>query len=68
MLRGAAVLRMESVAPLERTVGSYDAVLISKAHAAVDQELLARHAKLVIDTRNAMAPWVDVLAGRLVRA
>ena len=61
-------LRMESVALDERTVGSYDAVLISTAHASVDYELLARNAKLVVDTRNAMAPWADVLAGRLVKA
>jgi UDP-N-acetyl-D-glucosamine dehydrogenase len=61
-------LRMESVALDERTIGSYDAVLISTAHAAVDYELLARHAKLVVDTRNAMAPWAGELAGRLVKA
>jgi UDP-N-acetyl-D-glucosamine dehydrogenase len=61
-------LRMDSVALDERTIGSYDAVLISTAHAAVDYELLARNAKLVVDTRNAMAPWADVLAGRLVKA
>ena len=36
-------------------LAGYDAVLISTDHDAVDYELLASSAKLVIDTRNAMA-------------
>jgi UDP-N-acetyl-D-glucosamine dehydrogenase len=36
-------------------LAGYDAVLISTDHDAVDYELLARSAKLVVDTRNAMA-------------
>lgn len=34
-------------------IGGYDAVLIATDHDGVDYEELARHAKLVIDTRNA---------------
>jgi UDP-N-acetyl-D-glucosamine dehydrogenase len=37
------------------TVGAFDAVLISTDHDAVDYRLLAEHAKLIVDTRNAMA-------------
>ncbi len=37
------------------TVGTYDAVLIATDHDAVDYALLARHAKLIVDTRNACA-------------
>jgi UDP-N-acetyl-D-glucosamine dehydrogenase len=33
----------------------YDAVLIATHHRAVDYTLLARHARLIVDTRNAMA-------------
>jgi UDP-N-acetyl-D-glucosamine dehydrogenase len=36
-------------------LASFDAVLISTHHAAVDCGELAKHAKLIIDTRNAMA-------------
>jgi len=35
-------------------VGSYDAVIIATAHDAVDHEAVARVAKLVVDTRNAI--------------
>jgi UDP-N-acetyl-D-glucosamine dehydrogenase len=61
-------LRLESVALDDPTVGSYDAVLISTAHAAVDYGLIARSARLVVDTRNAMAPWAEEMVGRLVKA
>ena len=37
-----------------QTLTSFDAVLISTHHAAVDYAQLAQHAKLIIDTRNAM--------------
>jgi UDP-N-acetyl-D-glucosamine dehydrogenase len=36
-------------------LGEFDAVLISTDHDAVDYGLIAKHAKLVVDTRNAMA-------------
>lgn len=39
--------------PLERA-GDYDVVLISTAHDGVDYAKLAKDAKLIIDTRNAM--------------
>jgi len=35
-------------------ITSYDAVLISTDHDAVDYALLAKHAKLIVDTRNVM--------------
>jgi UDP-N-acetyl-D-glucosamine dehydrogenase len=37
------------------TLAGYDAVLISTDHAAVDYDLVAAHAKLIVDTRNALA-------------
>ncbi len=39
----------------EATIRSFDAVLISTAHACVDYRQLAEWAPLVVDTRNAMA-------------
>ena len=61
-------LGMASVPLSEATVASYDAVLISTAHAAVDYELIALHARLAVDTRNALAPFAGVLGERLVKA
>lgn len=41
--------------PLDETaLRSYDCVLISTNHSAYDYQLIANHAKLIIDTRNAM--------------
>jgi UDP-N-acetyl-D-glucosamine dehydrogenase len=37
------------------TVQSYDVVLVSTDHDAVDYRLLADHARLIVDTRNAFA-------------
>jgi UDP-N-acetyl-D-glucosamine dehydrogenase len=36
-------------------VAGYDAVLIATDHDVIDYELLARHARLIVDTRNAFA-------------
>jgi UDP-N-acetyl-D-glucosamine dehydrogenase len=38
-----------------RNLESFDAVLISTDHDAVDYALVSRHSKLVVDTRNVMA-------------
>ena len=38
----------------ETTLGTYDAVLISTDHSAVDYEALSRSARLIVDTRNAL--------------
>ena len=39
----------------EGALRSYDAVLIATDHDGVDYAALAKHAKLVVDTRNACA-------------
>ena len=44
----------------------YDAVVILTDHRAVDYELLASHARLIVDTRNAMR-GMDV-KGKIVKA
>lgn len=48
-------MNLESVALTPATLAAADCVLILTDHDAVDYTALARHAKLVVDTRNAMA-------------
>jgi UDP-N-acetyl-D-glucosamine dehydrogenase len=56
MTREHAELAGRASAPLDpASLASYDAVLISTDHAAVDYALVASHAKLIVDTRNALA-------------
>jgi UDP-N-acetyl-D-glucosamine dehydrogenase len=43
----------------EKMLSLRDCVLIVTDHAAIDYDLIGRHAKLVVDTRNAMARVVD---------
>jgi len=59
-------IRMESEDLTVDAVRHADCVLIVTDHKAVDYELIAREAKLVVDTRNAMANF-DV-KGTLVRS
>lgn len=48
------------------TLDDYDAVVILTDHRAVDYALLASHARLIVDTRNAMR-GMDV-KGKIVKA
>jgi UDP-N-acetyl-D-glucosamine dehydrogenase len=61
-------LNKSSVPLTPESIASYDAVLISTNHSAFDYAALAEHAKLVIDTRNAMAGFARAMGSRLVRA
>ncbi|MCG2816821.1 MAG: nucleotide sugar dehydrogenase [Candidatus Aminicenantes bacterium] len=47
-------LKMKSVPLTEKKLKSVDAVVISTAHTSYDFDWIARHAPLVIDTRNAV--------------
>lgn len=44
-----------SIALDAKTIADYDAVLIATDHAAVDYAVVAEHARLIVDTRNALA-------------
>lgn len=44
----------KSVAIDAASIAGYDAVLIATEHTAVDYAMIAKHAKLVVDTRNAI--------------
>jgi len=47
-------LQMKSVELTPQSLAGYDCVLIATHHAAYDWQLVADHAKLIVDTRNAM--------------
>ncbi|MDX2148551.1 MAG: nucleotide sugar dehydrogenase [Planctomycetota bacterium] len=61
-------LGMTSVELTPANVASFDAVLISTNHSAFDYAVLAKHAKLVVDARNAMKPFASDMGDRLVKA
>ena len=48
-------LRMKSVPLTPETLASYDCVLIATDHSAYDYEMIVKHSKLIVDTRNATA-------------
>ena len=54
----------------EKTLPGYDAVLIATNHSVIDFALIGRAAKLVVDTRNAMAKVAAAggMKGKLVKA
>jgi UDP-N-acetyl-D-glucosamine dehydrogenase len=47
-------LQMESVPLSAESLGGYDCVLIATHHAAYDWQMVADHARLIVDTRNAL--------------
>ncbi len=58
---------LQSVPLTDQMLRDLDCVLIVTDHDAVDYELIGRHARLVVDTRNAMAR-VEKPAARVVKA
>ncbi len=61
-------LSMTSVELTAENIAAYDAVVIVTNHAAFDYETIAKHAKLVVDTRNAMRGLASDMGNRLVKA
>lgn len=57
----------KSVCLNARTLANYDAVLISTDHDAVDYETVAKHSKLVVDTRNIMARR-QIVSEKIIKA
>ena len=47
-------LQMKSVSLSPASLGSFDCVLIATHHAAYDWQMIAEHARLIVDTRNAL--------------
>ncbi len=56
-------LGMSSVPLSAESLASYDAVVVATDHAAFDWALIAKHARLIVDTRNALRhfPSANVL-------
>ncbi len=61
-------LRLACVPLTPESVASYDAVLLATNHRAFDYAMIARHARLIIDTRDAFRAHERELGDRLVRA
>ena len=51
--------QLDSVELSAETLSQYDAVLIATDHSSIDYEFVVRHARLVIDTRNATRDIID---------
>jgi len=67
-LGGAVAKTMVSTPLSPAKVREYDAVVIATAHAVVDYSIIARHAVLIIDTRNAIHKAGLTARCRLVKA
>ncbi|MBL8991678.1 MAG: nucleotide sugar dehydrogenase [Phycisphaerae bacterium] len=50
------------------SIRSYDALVVSTAHAAFPWDMIAKEAKFVVDTRGAMARYAAQMGDRLFRA
>jgi UDP-N-acetyl-D-glucosamine dehydrogenase len=61
-------LDMHSVDLTPENLAKYDCVLVSTNHSAFDYGVIAKHSKLVVDTRNAMKKHAAEMGERLVRA
>ena len=60
-------LQMSSVEVTPESVAAYDCVVIATDHSQFDYAMLADHARLIIDTRNAMS-GIDSPKARVVKA
>ena len=43
----------------ETSFSQYDLILVTTRHEAVDYAMIARHANLIVDTRNAFNGFID---------
>jgi UDP-N-acetyl-D-glucosamine dehydrogenase len=66
-LRGH-VIRLESIPLSAQTLAAQDCVLIATDHAVYDWEMIARHARLLVDTRGATRRLPVALRERIVTA
>ena len=52
--------RMHSVPLTKENLKAADCVLVVTNHAAIDWQAIAEHARLVVDSRNALAPFLPI--------
>ena len=62
-----ALPHIKSIDINTQSIAAYDAVVILTDHDSIDYNVIARHSRLVIDTRNAMASR-GITCNRLVKA
>ncbi|MDR0362446.1 MAG: nucleotide sugar dehydrogenase [Planctomycetota bacterium] len=65
--RGADGKGMKSVVLRASALAEYDAVVVTVAHSKVNYRMLGESARLIVDTKNAMA-GVDAVRARVVKA
>ncbi|MBI5849621.1 MAG: nucleotide sugar dehydrogenase [Planctomycetes bacterium] len=66
-MRSYDLADLESKPLTAESIRAADAVLIVTHHRAIDWKLIAQHGRVVVDTRNMMAPFVPI-PGLLVQA
>jgi UDP-N-acetyl-D-glucosamine dehydrogenase len=59
---------MKSVTLTADTLKQFDLVLVSTAHSAFDWDMIAKHSKLIVDTRDALRKHHGELGNRLKMA
>ena len=59
---------LKSLKLTEKVLKDLDCVLIITDHERVDYAAIAAHARLIVDTRNAMERFADRTAGKIVKA
>jgi UDP-N-acetyl-D-glucosamine dehydrogenase len=61
-------LKMSSVPLAEKNLKRYDCVVISTNHSSYDYGLIAKHSRLIVDTRNAMKGLLNPAKRKIVKA
>ncbi len=61
-------LRMSSAPITEKNLRKYDCIVISTDHSIYDYNFIAKHSKLIVDTRNAMKEISDYGRRNIVKA
>ncbi len=61
-------LKMSSVPLTEKSLKSYDCVVISTDHSSYNYGFIARHSRLIVDTRNAMKGVSGSIKGKIIKA
>lgn len=61
-------LGMNSSPLTPESLAAYDCVVVATNHKAFDWEMIAVHSQLIVDTRDALRAYHDVLGSRLVLA
>ncbi|MEK6546119.1 MAG: nucleotide sugar dehydrogenase, partial [Nitrospinota bacterium] len=61
-------IKMSSVPLTEKNLKKYDCILIATDHSSYDCDFIARHSRLIVDTRNVMNGVTNVKANHIVKA